>query len=61
MDQSEICDSDVCGTAGRNREKNRGAAALPAQRMMALGPGGVATARGCAGRPTRALSARLTT
>eukprot|EP00956_Cyclotella_meneghiniana_P035206 scaffold112593_cov56-Cyclotella_meneghiniana.AAC.2 len=41
-------DSDVCGTTSQNREENRAAAALPGQRMMALGLGGVAaaTARG---------------
>ena len=74
----------------KKTEENGGDAALPAQRMMALGPGGVAAAGGVvylgfvaeilaimvttvgdsmisrvvfcsAGRPTRALSARLTT
>eukprot|EP00956_Cyclotella_meneghiniana_P002163 scaffold2426_cov65-Cyclotella_meneghiniana.AAC.2 len=43
---SSFFDYDDRDTAGQNTEENRGAAALPGQRMMALGPGGVVSARG---------------
>ena len=37
MNRRYANDSDVCDTAGQNREKNRGASALPGQWMMADG------------------------